>query len=284
MREFSIEVQKMKIRIQNEERWYQKGGWIAALIILFFPIGIVVMWRHSKWRMRTKVLITAFFALAVASGGQERDVSRETGGGSWESKAPANEQDHAAVQKGEVDHSELNRMREEELERKHLAAAVDACERCNYSGPCYAKFIPSDNSPSFDELGGYWSCYLLSSRANGGWQQLLQGPRRHGLRYDWRFLDNVTFQTVDHHNGSLYSEFKKGTDGYWYGFSGGRQRKETRIRFIELPDDLKNEEEVQAQNELILELHRQGKSLREIQKELGIRWRDVKEAIKASED
>jgi hypothetical protein len=282
----------MKIRLSNEERWYQKGGWIAALIIIFFPIGIVVMWRHSKWRMRTKVLITAFFALALANGSQERIDSQQGEADSIESMAPSNEQDHAAVQIEEVDQAELDHRREEELERKHLAAAVKVCERCNYSGPCYAEFIPSDNSPSFAELGGYWSCYLMSSRPKG-WNQLLEGSRR-GLRYDWRFVDDQTFQTVDHYNGSVYSQFVKNADGYWYGHSGTRgYRKQTRIRFINLPDRLKqgipsdadsSVDAPVAQEQQILKLHQEGKSIREIAKELGIRRHDVKEAIKASED
>ena len=283
----------MKIRLSNEEKWYQKGGWIAALIILFFPIGIVVMWRHSKWRMRTKVLITAFFALAVASGGQEREAWQETGSGLVVSEAPPNEQDDPAVQREEVDQEELDRLREEELERKHLAAAVEACERCNYSGPCYAEFIPADNSSSFDELGGYWSCYLMSSRPNG-WNQLLEGSRHNGLRYDWLFVDDETFQTVDHYNGSVHSQFVKNADGYWYGHAGTRgYRKQTRIRFINLPDKLKkgvpsdSESSVDtpvAQQQQILKLHQEGKGIREIAKELGMRRHDVKEAIKANED
>ena len=49
----------------STEKWYQKTWGVVLLIILFFPIGLAVMWRHASWKVTTKALITGFFALAV---------------------------------------------------------------------------------------------------------------------------------------------------------------------------------------------------------------------------
>ena len=52
----------------STEKWYQKTWGVVLLIILFFPIGLAVMWRHASWKVTTKALITGFFALAVLWG------------------------------------------------------------------------------------------------------------------------------------------------------------------------------------------------------------------------
>ena len=33
----------------DDEKWYQKTGWIIALLILFFPAGLFLMWKYSNW-------------------------------------------------------------------------------------------------------------------------------------------------------------------------------------------------------------------------------------------
>lgn len=48
---------------QPKTKWYQKTGWIIALLILFFPVGLFLMWRHAKWNRIIKVIITAIFVI-----------------------------------------------------------------------------------------------------------------------------------------------------------------------------------------------------------------------------
>lgn len=46
-------------------KWYQKTSGIVLMIVLFFPIGLFLMWRHSSWSMLTKGVITGVFAVAL---------------------------------------------------------------------------------------------------------------------------------------------------------------------------------------------------------------------------
>ena len=46
-------------------KWYQKTSGIVLMIILFFPIGLYLMWRHASWSTFTKAIITGFFAVAL---------------------------------------------------------------------------------------------------------------------------------------------------------------------------------------------------------------------------
>lgn len=49
----------------TNSKWYQKTPGIVLLIILFFPIGLFLMWRHATWSTMTKAIITGFFAVAL---------------------------------------------------------------------------------------------------------------------------------------------------------------------------------------------------------------------------
>ncbi len=60
---------------QSKKRWYQRGGWIIFFLIIFFPVGLYLMWKHAVWTNRTKWIVTgvvAVFALIrLASPGEE---------------------------------------------------------------------------------------------------------------------------------------------------------------------------------------------------------------------
>lgn len=57
--------------------WWQQEGAIAWALILFFPLGIFMMWRYAPWRNRFKWLwsaaaaIVILFIVAGAVGGRE---------------------------------------------------------------------------------------------------------------------------------------------------------------------------------------------------------------------
>lgn len=42
-------------------RWYQQSWGIILLLVLFFPIGLVLMWTSSSWSLRTKRAVTGAF-------------------------------------------------------------------------------------------------------------------------------------------------------------------------------------------------------------------------------
>lgn len=51
--------------VTSDERWYEKTGVIILTLILFFPIGLYLMWKYNKtWSTKTKVIISVFFGLA----------------------------------------------------------------------------------------------------------------------------------------------------------------------------------------------------------------------------
>ncbi len=51
--------------METKKKWYQTNGGIIALLILFFPAGLFLMWKHTDWNKTAKWTITGFFALLV---------------------------------------------------------------------------------------------------------------------------------------------------------------------------------------------------------------------------
>ena len=51
----------------NGVKWYTKTGWIIALLILFFPVGIYLMWKYTDWNTIVKAIISGFFAILLLS-------------------------------------------------------------------------------------------------------------------------------------------------------------------------------------------------------------------------
>lgn len=58
-------------------KWYQKTGWIIALLYFFFPVGLFLMWKHAKWKKPIKIIITVFFAFIVICMFAGRDSENE---------------------------------------------------------------------------------------------------------------------------------------------------------------------------------------------------------------
>lgn len=56
--------------MKKEERelkkmWYQGSLGAIVFLVIFFPIGLYLMWRHTKWNKKTKLAITGFFLLMI---------------------------------------------------------------------------------------------------------------------------------------------------------------------------------------------------------------------------
>jgi hypothetical protein len=47
----------------QKKRWYQRSGWIIFFLIIFFPVGLYLMWKHAVWTNRTKWIITGVVAV-----------------------------------------------------------------------------------------------------------------------------------------------------------------------------------------------------------------------------
>lgn len=48
-------------------KWYQKTWAIILFLIIFFPVGLFLMWRYSSWNKTVKGVVTGFFVLIVIS-------------------------------------------------------------------------------------------------------------------------------------------------------------------------------------------------------------------------
>ncbi len=49
---------------ENPKKWYDQTFWIVFFVVVFWPVGIVLVWR-SRWNIVVKIAITAALALVV---------------------------------------------------------------------------------------------------------------------------------------------------------------------------------------------------------------------------
>lgn len=53
---------------KQEKKWYQKTGWIIALLIVFFPVGLYLMWKYTDWRKVLKIAVSIVCAVCLGIG------------------------------------------------------------------------------------------------------------------------------------------------------------------------------------------------------------------------
>lgn len=52
----------------NTKKWYQKTGYIILFLIIFFPVGLFLMWKYTNWNKYVKIAISALIALFAIIG------------------------------------------------------------------------------------------------------------------------------------------------------------------------------------------------------------------------
>ena len=57
----------MKTNNNQKNKWYTKTIGVIALLLIFPPVGLFFMWRHSRWNKAVKWILTIFYALIVFS-------------------------------------------------------------------------------------------------------------------------------------------------------------------------------------------------------------------------
>lgn len=62
----------------NGKKWYQKTPWIIALLFLFFPVGLFLMWKYTNWNKYVKVGISAIFAIALVLPSSSTELEKIT--------------------------------------------------------------------------------------------------------------------------------------------------------------------------------------------------------------
>jgi hypothetical protein len=67
---------------QTELKWYQKPTGIIILLIVFFPVGLFLMWKNEMWSKKTRWIVTGaigilFIANAGGSGSADKPKLEE---------------------------------------------------------------------------------------------------------------------------------------------------------------------------------------------------------------
>lgn len=62
--------------VKQKLPWYETDSKsiIIALLVLFFPLGLWSMWKHGRWSLKTKGLITGAFVLFLLVSGQPKQT------------------------------------------------------------------------------------------------------------------------------------------------------------------------------------------------------------------
>jgi hypothetical protein len=50
---------------QTELKWFQKQTGIIILLILFFPVGLYLMWKNQLWTKKTRWIVSGVLAVLV---------------------------------------------------------------------------------------------------------------------------------------------------------------------------------------------------------------------------
>ena len=58
---------------------YEKNWFIILMLVLFFPVGLFLMWKNAKWHKTVKIIISVLVvAIAIFSNGNEKSKNVET--------------------------------------------------------------------------------------------------------------------------------------------------------------------------------------------------------------
>lgn len=49
---------------KDDKKWYEKTGWIIFFLIIFFPVGLFLMWK-SEWKKVPKIIVSALYGIAL---------------------------------------------------------------------------------------------------------------------------------------------------------------------------------------------------------------------------
>ena len=87
---------------------YEKTWFIIVMLIVFFPVGLFLMWKYSNWNKVVKIIISVIFGLALIV---------NMFGGSSDDKKPV-EDKQPAKQEQQVDQTEPEKEDTQDVEEK----------------------------------------------------------------------------------------------------------------------------------------------------------------------
>lgn len=57
----------------SEKKWYQKNVSVTIILIIFFPIGLYLMWKHKTYSKTVRIIISGIFALLLIGNGDNNE-------------------------------------------------------------------------------------------------------------------------------------------------------------------------------------------------------------------
>lgn len=70
---------------QLEKKWYQKPTAVVLFLIFFFPVGLILMWKHNVWSKTARWIVTGVFALAIIANANKNLNGNDIYSGTWSS-------------------------------------------------------------------------------------------------------------------------------------------------------------------------------------------------------
>ncbi len=52
----------------DEKKWYQKREWIYMLVLLFWPVGLYLLWTNKEIERQSKLIVTGIFLILLVIG------------------------------------------------------------------------------------------------------------------------------------------------------------------------------------------------------------------------
>lgn len=74
-----LNIKKKEEQIQKEvkSKFYKKTWFIILMLIIFFPVGLFLMWKYSNWNKYLKIGVSIFFVIAYIIGLIDSTVPKE---------------------------------------------------------------------------------------------------------------------------------------------------------------------------------------------------------------
>ncbi len=55
----------VKTEKERTRRWYQDTFWVIFFLFFFWPVGMYLMWKYTKWPIPVKAIVTIAIAILV---------------------------------------------------------------------------------------------------------------------------------------------------------------------------------------------------------------------------
>jgi hypothetical protein len=89
---------------QVELKWYKKPNGVIILLILFFPVGLYLMWKNELWTKQTRWIVTVVLAvIVIASAGNDKSSSISNDNSSSSTSSSSEDTSKEAYRRGYAD-------------------------------------------------------------------------------------------------------------------------------------------------------------------------------------